>query len=123
MQKVAIIVLADSDVPEGRGRMAHALHLAKALQEANDEVKLVFEGIGVKWLDAFFKREHPFTQNYGPIFDAIQDNIVGACDFCAKGRFGVGDSLTEAGFSFLGEEGGHYSMRDLVVEGYQIITF
>ena len=123
MQKVAVVVLADSDVPEGRGRMAHAIHLAQALQAAGDEVKVVFEGIGVKWLEAFHKRDHPFTQNYGAVFDGIKGNIVGACDFCANGRFGVGESIAEAGYAFLGGEGNHYDMRDLVADGYQIVTF
>lgn len=123
MNKIAIVVLADSDVPEGRGRMAHALQLAKAAQDGGQDVTLVFEGIGVKWLEAFHKRDHPFTQNYGPVFDAVKDNVRGACDFCSKTRFGVGDALAEAGFTFLGGEGQHYTMKELLDEGRQIITF
>ncbi len=103
--------------------MVHALHLAQALQEAQDDFTLVFEGIGVKWLEAFHQREHPFTQNYGPVFDAVKDNILGACDFCSRTRFEVGDALLEAGHNFLGGDGHHFSMHELLGEGYQIITF
>jgi len=123
MKKVAIVILTDSDTPEGRGRMVHALYTANELKAAQDDLKIVFDGIGVKWLEAFAKRDHPFTQHYGPIFDAVQDKIYGACNFCSKERFNVGDSVQEHGYSFLGQDGKHHGLRELIVDGYQIITF
>ena len=122
MQKVAIVVLTNSDSPEGRGRMVHALHLANDLKEANDDIKLVFEGIGVTWLDAFAKRDHPFTENYGPLFDAVEDKILGACNFCST-RFDVRETVQSKGYNFLGDEGKHHRTRDLIAAGYQIINF
>ena len=123
MQKVAIVILSDSETPEGRGRMVHALHVAKELKDAQDEVKLIFDGIGVKWLDAFAKRDHPFTKNYGPVFDAIKDNILGACNFCSTVRFEVGDAVQTLGITLLGDDGHHHGLRGLIAEDYQIITF
>ena len=123
MKKVAIVILTDPDTPEGRGRMVHALYTANEFKGAQDDLKIVFDGIGVKWLDAFAKRDHPFTQNYGPIFDAVQDKIYGACNFCSQGRFDVGESVQKSGYSFLGEDGEHHGLRDLIVDGYQVITF
>ncbi|KAA3647148.1 MAG: hypothetical protein DWQ07_06525 [Chloroflexi bacterium] len=123
MAKTAIIVLAASDTPEGRGRMVHAIHAARELKTAGEEIKMLFEGIGVTWLDAFHKADHPFTQNYGSVFEEIKDTIEGACNFCTTGRFEVGDAVETLGIPLLGPEGGHYSLGNLVANGYQIVTF
>jgi len=123
MSKIAIIVFAASDTPEGRGRMVHALQATRELKAAGIEVKMIFEGTGVTWLDAFHKAEHPFTQNYGPIFEEVRDTIEGACNFCTTGRFEVGDAVGALGLPLLGPEGGHYSLGNLIAEGYQIVTF
>lgn len=122
MSKVAIVVLTASDTPEGRGRMVHAMYSARELKEAGDEVKLIFDGIGVTWLEAFAKREDNFTQHYGETFDAIKDTIMGACNFCAMVRFDIKDTVKSEEYTLLGEEGGHHSLRDLITDGYQIIT-
>jgi len=123
MQKVAIIVLTASDTPEGRGRMIHALYTAKELKKAGDDVKLIFDGIGVTWLEAFAKRDDPFTQNYGEIFDAVKDKIMGACNFCASKRFDISDTIKTEGYTLLGEAGGHHGLRDLIADGFQLITY
>ena len=123
MQKIAIVVMSASDTPEGRGRMVHALYNANAFKDAGDEVKIIFDGIGVTWLGEFAKRDHPFTKNYGPKFDAVKDKILGACNFCSNVRFEVGDTVKELGIDFLGEDGSHHSLRDLIADGFQIITF
>ena len=122
MSKVAIVVFAASDTPEGRGRMVHAMYSAREFKEAGDEVKLIFDGIGVTWLDAFAKRDDQFTQHYGETFDAVKDTIMGACNFCAMVRFDIKDTVKSEGYTLLGEEGGHHSFRDLIADGYQIIT-
>ncbi len=122
MNSVALVVMADSETPEGRGRMTHALHVAQELKEAGDEVRLIFDGIGVKWLDAFARRDHPFTQAYGPLFDAIREDIAGACDFCST-RFEVREQVLGQGYALLGEEGKHHGLRDWIAEGYQVLTF
>lgn len=122
MSKVAIVVFAASDTAEGRGRMVHAMYSAKALKEAGDEVKLIFDGIGVTWLDAFRKREDNFTQHYGETFDSVKDTIMGACNFCAMVRFDIQDTIKSEGYTVLGEDGGHHNFGDLIADGYQIIT-
>lgn len=112
MTKVALVIMTDSDMAEGRGRMIHALYTANECKNAGDDLKIIFDGIGVKWLDAFAKRDHPFTQNYGALFDALKDEIHGACNFCSQVRFEVGDSVQDQGYSFLGEDGNHHGLRD-----------
>ena len=122
MSKVAIVMLSASDTPEGRGRMVHAMYSARECKEAGDDVKLIFDGIGVTWLEAFSRREDQFTQHYGATFDEVKDTIVGACNFCATVRFDIGDTIEREGYTLLGEEGGHHSFRDLIENDYQIIT-
>lgn len=122
MSKVAIVVSAASDTPEGRGRMVHAMYSARELKEAGDEVKLIFDGIGVTWLEAFARREDQFTQHYGETFDAVKDTIMGACNFCAMVRFDIKDTIKSEGYPLLGQEDGHHGFRDLITDGYQIIT-
>ena len=122
MSKVAIVVSAASDTPEGRGRMVHALYSAKEFKEAGDDVKLIFDGIGVTWLEAFAKRADRFTEHYGPTFDEVKDTIMGACNFCASVRFDINETIQSEGYPLLGQDGGHHSFRDLVADGYQIIT-
>ena len=103
--------------------MVHALTAANELAQAGEDVKLLFEGIGVTWLDAFHHREHPFTQRYGTTFDAIMPHIMGACNFCTVGRFEVGDAVSALGLDLLGAEGDHFSVGTLISDGYQVMTF
>ena len=41
--KIAIILLAGQDTPEGAGRMANALTTTQEFQEARDDVRLMFD--------------------------------------------------------------------------------
>jgi hypothetical protein len=45
-----------------------------------------------------------------------------ACEFCA-GAFGVGEAIDDAGVVTLDDHDGHPSIRSLVDDGYEIITF
>jgi hypothetical protein len=123
MSKIAIIILADSETPEGRGRMAHAMTTAKELGDSENGVRILFEGVGVTWLKAFHLAEHPFTQHYAPMFEEIKDNIMGACHFCTAGRFEVLEHVEALGIPLLTEESTHFSVGSLISEGYQVITF
>lgn len=122
MSKFLLISLGASDVPEGRGRMAHLLTTANDLREAGADVKVYFAGTGVTWLDAFDKREHPFTRHYGDRFDNIRPLIVGACDFCTSVRFKLAGAATNLEIPLLGD-GGHQSLAPMLLEGYQVINF
>jgi hypothetical protein len=123
MAKVAIIVLSSTEVPESHGRLIHALMDGKALKDAGHDVKLVFEGIGVTWLQAFHVREHPVTKGYGAEFDALRPHIHGACDFCTTQRFKVQDDVKALDIPLLGGDGHHFNVSGLVGEGYQVINY
>ncbi|WP_447973822.1 DsrE family protein [Nitrospira sp. Kam-Ns4a] len=118
MAKVAIIVFADTETHEGLGRVVNALEAVKEFKEAQEDVQLIFDGAGPKWIPELSKPDH---QIHG-LYEAVKDRIAGACEFCA-GAFGVKDKVVACGVRLAGEFDGHPSFKTLVSQGYQIITF
>ncbi|WP_447974494.1 DsrE family protein [Nitrospira sp. Kam-Ns4a] len=118
MAKVAIVVLADTETHEGLGRLVNALEAVKEFKEAKDDVKLIFDGAGTKWVGELSKADHKVKG----LFDAVRDRIAGACRFCA-GAFGATESVTACGVSLLGEYEGHPSFKRLIDQNYQVLTF
>lgn len=109
MSKVAIIVLADTETHEALGRVVNALEAVKEFKDGHDDVQLIFDGAGPKWIVELEKPDHKL---HG-LYNAVKDRIAGACEFCA-GAFGV---------KLAGEFEGHPSFKKLVSQGYQVITF
>jgi hypothetical protein len=118
MTKVGILVLADTETHADMGRVANALETPKEFQEAGDEVTLIFDGAGTKWVGALSHPDHRLHKQ----FTAVKESIAGACRFCAS-AFGVKEEVQQSGIPLLGEFEGHPSLRKLVSQGYQIITF
>lgn len=119
MIKVAIVVLADTETHGDMGRVTNALVAAKEFREAGDDVKLIFDGAGTKWIAELSKPEHHDHE----LFEAAREKKhTGACSFCA-GAFGAKDSVMACDVPLLDEYEGHPSFRKLIMEGYQIITF
>jgi hypothetical protein len=116
--RVAIVVLADSDTHADLGRMANALEAAKELHEAGDAVKMLFDGAGTKWVGALADPAHRLHGK----FEAVRPTIAGACRYCAA-AFGVREAVEQSGIPLLGEFEGHPSLRKLIADGYQVITF
>jgi hypothetical protein len=50
MHKVAVLILADSELHGDMGRITNSLEIAKEFQEHNDEVQIVFDGAGTTWI-------------------------------------------------------------------------
>lgn len=118
MNKVAIVVLADTETHENLGRLVNALEAVKEFKDANDDVKLIFDGAGSKWIAELSQPDHKARK----LYEAIRDKVAGVCDFCA-GAFGVTADVKSAGVCLLSEYDRHPSFRKLVSEGYQVITF
>ncbi len=118
MAKVAIVVLADTETHEGFGRVFNALEAAKEFKDAQDDIQLIFDGAGTKWIVELSKPDHKAKS----LFDAVRDRVKGACGFCAQ-AFGIQDKVPLCGVPLLEEFDGHPSFRRLVAGGYQIITF
>ncbi len=118
MAKVAVVVFANTETHEGLARVHNALEVAKEFKEAGDEVRLVFDGAGTQALATLVDPEH----RAHALFKTVRDTVAGACRFCAA-AFGVKDRLESAGIPLLDEYDQHPSLRRLVVEGYQVLTF
>lgn len=118
MDKVAIVVLADTETHEALGRVVNALEAVKEFKEAGDDVQLIFDGAGAKWIVELSKEDHKAK----PLFDAVRDKVKGACRYCA-GAFQVADQVKAQNVPLMGEYEGHPSFKRLVSEGYHIITF
>jgi hypothetical protein len=79
---------------------------------------VVFDGSGVDSLAAISAPAHKTN----PLAVALQDNILGACGFCATSH-DVAEPSTTNGWPLLTDKKGEASIRNLVVNGYQILSF
>lgn len=59
---------------------------------------------------------------YHGLLEDIRDQVQVACVYCARAD-GVKDAVEAAGIPFLDDYKGHPSVRDLMVEGRQVVTF
>jgi len=118
MAKAASIVFADTDSPEGLGRVVNALTTAKEFKEAGDDALVIFDGAGTKWVAELSREDH----KYHALFEDIRDAVGDACSYCA-GADGVKDQLKRIGMELLEEYGGHPSVRSVVNGGYAVVTF
>jgi hypothetical protein len=117
MTKAAIVVLADTETAGDLGRVVNALTTAKEFKEAGDEVTIVFDGAGTKWIP-----ELSNGHQYSRLFGDVRDKIAGACEYCSK-AYGVRDGVESAGVELLGEYEQHPSLHRYASDGYQVITF
>ena len=118
MPKVAIVLLAGTDTPGDTGRMVNALTTAKEMGEAGDDVTVVLDGAGTRWVAELAGAEH----RYSPLFEDVKPRIAGACAYCSS-AYGVKDQVEAAGVPLLSEYADHPSLRTLITDGYEVITF
>jgi len=118
MSKAAIVILADTETHESLGRVVNALEFAKEMQENNDEVKIVFDGAGTKWVPELIDKQH----DAHPLYETVKENIDGACRFCSK-AFGVINEINNSEVDLLDDYDQHPSLRNYISKGYQVVTF
>ncbi len=118
MAKAASVVFADTDTREGLGRVVNALTTAKEFKEAGDGAIVIFDGAGTKWVPELSREDH----KYHRLFEDVRDVVGGACSYCA-GAYGVKEQVERTGVELLEEYEGHPSVRSLVNDGYEVVTF
>lgn len=118
MAKISAVVLAGTEAHSDLGRVLNALELVKEAADAGDDVELVFDGAGVQWVAELSNPGHDLH----PVYKAVEEHIGGACEFCAN-AFEVKEQVKEADIPLLSEFEGHPSLRQRVVDGFQIVTF
>jgi hypothetical protein len=118
VNKVAFVILADTESKGDLGRVVNALEAAREFVEADDDVHVIFDGAGTKWVPELREESH----DYHDLYAAVEEE-VSVCEYCAD-VFDVEDAITEANrVSALAEYDGHPSIRSLLGDDYEIITY
>ena len=116
--KIAAVLLAGSDTADGTGRMANAFITALEAQDAGDETRVIFDGAGTTWVRELADPEH----KYNRLLEKVRPSLAGACLYCAR-AYGVVDDVERAGIPLLDEYRAHPSIRALLADGFQVVTF
>lgn len=125
MNKSLIIVFSDpkSGGEEALGRVFNALTTVYDLKQRNQDVKVLFQGTGTRWVSELANPKHLL---HG-LYLAVSDKIEGACGGCAD-VFGATARVQEVGLPLLrtlkvpGTDG-VTSLGQYVNDGYDIISF
>jgi hypothetical protein len=123
--KIAIIVLSDpkGGSEEALGRVFNALAAAYDFKQRGDEVAVLFQGAGTRWVGELSKPGHPAHD----LFRAVEDAVAGASCGCAE-VFGATSEIERSGLELIRDNpvpgtSGLPSLGRLVAEGHQILTF
>lgn len=117
MNRVAVVIYSRL---EGAGKSAvyRAMMFVDELLRGGDDVALVFDGAGTTALAEMLvpgsDLHHPWTK--------AAPALRGACRYCAR-SYEVLAALEAAQVPMLGDDRGHASLRNLLLEGRQLITF
>lgn len=123
--KTAIVILSDPDSgsEEALGRLFNGLAAAHEFKSRGDDVRVIFQGTGTRWLGRVTRPDHPA---HG-LFEGVKDAVAGASSGCAT-VFGAAEDVRRAGFELIHDYAlpgtdGVPSLRSLVGDGYTVLTF
>ncbi len=123
--KAAIVVLSDPKTgsEDALGRVFNALAAAYDFKQRGDDVTILFQGAGTRWIGELSKIEHPAHT----LFEEVKDKVAGASSGCAD-VFGATEEVEKSGFELIRDNpvpgtSGLPSLRKLVSEGYSVLTF
>ena len=123
--KNAIIVLSDpkSGSEEALGRVFNALSAAYDYKQAGDDVEIMFQGAGTRWVGELSNADHPAHA----LFEEVKDTVAGVSCGCAD-VFGGAEDAAKSGFDLIKNNpvpgtSGLPSLRTLTNEGYNVLTF
>ncbi len=123
--KAAILILSDpsSGSDEALGRVFNALAAAYDYKTRGEEVTILFQGAGTRWIGELQKQDHPAHA----LFNQVKDKIAGVSCGCAD-VFGGRDEAEKSGFELLTDNpvpntSGLPSLHQLAGQGYAILTF
>jgi len=118
MAKAAVVILAGTDGHENLGRLVNGLEAAKEFAENDDdELELIFDGAGTQWIPELEDED----SDHHELYQAVRED-TSVCDYCS-GAFGVADAVNDAGVVTVDDNDGHPSIRSLVDDDYEILTF
>lgn len=124
--KAAIVVLSDpgsGSKEEALGRVFNALAAAYDFKQRGDDVSLLFQGTGTRWIGHLNREDHPAHA----LFKELEDTVAGVSCGCADVFGGVEDA-EKSGFDLITDNpvpgtSGLPSLAKLAAEGYAVLTF
>lgn len=118
MKRTAFVILAAGDEPESTGRVVNALMGALEFFDSGEEIQIIFDGAGTQAAAAFSNADH----KYNELFEKVRSFVRGACSYCSD-AYEVTEEVKKGGVPLISEFQGHPSFRNLINEGYTILTF
>jgi hypothetical protein len=123
--KATIVIFSDpkNGSEEALGRVFNGLAAAYDFKQAGDDVSVVFQGAGTRWIGDLTKKDHPAHD----LFEAVKDQVAGVSCGCAD-VFGASEDAEKSGLDLIKENPvpgtrGMASLRKYAAEGATIITF
>ena len=123
--KVTIAIFSDpkNGSEEALGRVFNGLAAAYDFKQAGDEISVVFQGAGTRWIGELTKKDHPAHD----LFEAVKDRVAGVSCGCAD-VFGASEEVEKSGFDLIKNNpipgtSSLSSFRKLISEGSTILTF
>ena len=123
--KVTIAIFSDpkNGSEEALGRVFNGLAAAYDFKQAGDDVSVVFQGAGTRWIGELTKKDHPAHE----LFEAVKDQVAGVSCGCAD-VFGGAEDAQKSGFDLIKNNpipgtSGLTSFRTLISEGSTVLTF
>lgn len=122
--KSAIVILSDPENgTDALGRVFNGLATAYDYKQQGDDVTILFQGAGTRWIGELSKSDHPA---HG-LFEAVKDAVAGVSPACAA-VFGASEEVENSPFKFIGDNAvpgtkGLPSLRRLAADGYTVMSF
>lgn len=124
--KAAIVVLSDpksGSQEEALGRVFNALAAAYDFKQRGDDVSVLFQGAGTRWIGELAKEDHPAHQ----LYKEVEGTIAGISCACAD-VFGGSEEAKANGFDLITDNPvpgttGLPSLAALIGEGRTVLTF
>ena len=124
--KAAIVVLSDpksGSQEEALGRVFNALATAYDFKQRGDDVSVLFQGAGTRWIGQLSQEDHPAHA----LYKEVEETIAGVSCGCAD-VFGGGEEAQASGFDLITDNPvpgttGLPSLATLVGEGRTVLTF
>ena len=123
--KVTIAIFSDpkNGSEEAFGRVFNGLAAAYDFKQGGDDVSVVFQGAGTRWIGELTKKDHPAHE----LFEAVKDQVAGVSCGCAD-VFGGAEEAQKSGFDLIKNNpipgtSGLTSFRTLISEGSTVLTF
>jgi hypothetical protein len=117
MHRVAIVIYSRLE-GSGLSTVYRALMFAQELQRHGDDAVIVFDGGGTASAAEMAAPGHRLR----PLLEAVRPLVRGLCRHCAR-SYGVLDAALAHELPLLGDDHGHASLRALLDERRQILTF